>query len=110
MGDLGGKYAIVHRRGSYLEVDQDDMRSENRLLDVIERDGALRLHLLIAKSTTRYLADSKTLIPYTKWEMRFRTVIKQLGGIRTLELVPGILTNRPVTAKFLFMRWGIWGV
>ena len=35
------KYALVHFRGSYLEVDLDDMRAANRILDVIGCDGGV---------------------------------------------------------------------
>ena len=62
MGGFGGEFALVHFRGSYLEVDLGDMRSENRLLDVVGCDGALPLHLPSAKSPIRYLVDSETLI------------------------------------------------
>ena len=45
IGRFGGKYELVHFRCAYLEVDLDDMRSGNRLLEVLGRDGALQLHL-----------------------------------------------------------------
>ena len=35
-------------RGSYLEVDLDDMRSENRLLCAIGRDAELQLHIYLS--------------------------------------------------------------
>ena len=66
IGRFGGRSALVRCRGSYLEVDLDDMRSENRLLDVIGCDGELRLHLPSTKSTIRYLVDSQTLIGLAK--------------------------------------------
>ena len=40
--------------------------------------------------------------------MEFRTVIERRGQIRTLELFPGHFTNRPVTIRLHFARWG-WG-
>ena len=33
---FSNKFDLVHFRGSYLDVDLDDMRSENRLLDMID--------------------------------------------------------------------------
>ena len=38
------------------------MRSANRLLEVVGRNGELQLHLPSAKSPMRYLVDSHTLI------------------------------------------------
>ena len=40
IGRFVNKYALVHFRWSYLEVDVGDMRSENRLLEILGRDGA----------------------------------------------------------------------
>ena len=51
IGRFGGKYDLVHFRGSYLEVDLDDMRPANRLLEVLKCDGAFRLHLPSTKFT-----------------------------------------------------------
>ena len=56
------KFALVHFRRSFLEVGLDDMRSENRLLDAIDCDGAIRLHLPSAKSMIHYIAGSQALI------------------------------------------------
>ena len=62
IGRFGGEFALVHFRGSYMEVDLEDMRSENRRLQVIDLDGASKLHLPSAKLPIRYIVDSKTLI------------------------------------------------
>ena len=45
-----------------MEVDLEDMRSANRILDAIGRGGALKLHLPSAKFPLRYLAGAQTLI------------------------------------------------
>ena len=61
-GRFVNKYALVHFRCDYLEVDLDDMRSANRLLEVLGRDGEFQLHLPSAKSPIRYSVGSQTLI------------------------------------------------
>ena len=48
--------------GEYLEVDLDDMCTENRLLGVIGRDVAPKLHLPSTKCPIHYLVDSEALI------------------------------------------------
>ena len=60
--DFWYKYALVHFRGSYLEVDIDYMSSANRLLGIIGRGGALQLHVPSTKSPIHYMVDSQTLI------------------------------------------------
>ena len=60
-GRFGGGYALVHFRGSYLEVDLGDMRSDNSLFGLIGRDGALRMHVPITKFPIHYMVDSQTL-------------------------------------------------
>ena len=62
IGRFGIKFALVHGRWSYLEVDPGDMRSENRLLEAIGRDGSLGLHPPSKKSPIRYLVGSQTLM------------------------------------------------
>ena len=62
IGRFVNKYALVHLRGAYLEVYLGGMLSENRLLDVLGRYGALRLHLPRTKSPIHYLVDPKALI------------------------------------------------
>ena len=42
------------------------MRSENRFLDVLGRDGAFRLHLPSTKPPIHYLVDPQTLISLSK--------------------------------------------
>ena len=46
----GNTYALVHFRGSYLEAALNDLKSMGRVLDVLGRDGTLRLHVASAKS------------------------------------------------------------
>ena len=65
-GRFGNKYALVHFRGSYFEVDLDDMRSTNSLFGSIGWDGTLTLHVPHTKSHIRYLVDSQTLVFITK--------------------------------------------
>ena len=57
---------ILKFQESYLEVDLGEMRTENRQLEVIARDGALRLLLPIAKFQILDLAGSGTLIALSK--------------------------------------------
>ena len=66
IGRFWNKYALVHFRGSYLEVDIDDMKSANSLFELIWRDGALQLHIPSAKFPIHYLVDSKALIILSK--------------------------------------------
>ena len=66
----GGTYALVHFRGAYLEVSLGDMRSTDKILEVLGRDGTLQLHLANAKFPLRYLVDSQTLIFFRKREMK----------------------------------------
>ena len=71
IGRFGGQYAIVHFRGAYLEVDLDDVRSENWLLEVIGCDGELRLQLPSTKSPIHYLVGvSGDNLPFRneKWD------------------------------------------
>ena len=58
----GGAYALVHFRGAYFEVSLDDMKSTDRILDVLGRDGTLQLRLSNTKFSLRYLVDLQTLI------------------------------------------------
>ena len=41
IGWFGNKFGQVRLRRSYLEVDLDEMRSANRLLELIGRDGGV---------------------------------------------------------------------
>ena len=61
VGRFGDKYDLVLFRGSYLDVDIDDMRSTNSLLVTVGRDGALQLHVASAKFPIHYMADSQSL-------------------------------------------------
>ena len=70
VGRFGNECAIVHFRGAYLEVALYDMRSENRLLEVLGCDGASQLHLHCAKSTMHYSVVRQTLIPLSENEQR----------------------------------------
>ena len=74
VGRFGGKYALVHFRGSYFEVDLCDMRpanSPNSLFDLIGRDGALKLHVHSTMCPIHYLVDSQTLILLTRMRSEF---------------------------------------
>ena len=62
----GDTYALVHFRGAYLEVSLDDMKSTDRILDVLGCDGTLQLHLANTKFPLHYLVDSQTLIFLSK--------------------------------------------
>ena len=64
IGGFGEIYALVHFRGSYLEVGLEDMRAPNRILYVVGRGGALQLHLPIAKFHLRHLVEPQTLISF----------------------------------------------
>ena len=61
MGVFGG-YDLVRLRGAYLEVDLDDMRPENRLLEVLGIYGQLQLHLPSTKLKMHYLVDLQKII------------------------------------------------
>ena len=63
---MWGGYAIVRFRGAYVEVDLDDMRPKDRLLEVLGRDGELRLHLPSTKSPIHYMVGSHALICLSK--------------------------------------------
>ena len=67
----GNAYALVHFRGSYLEVSLDDMKSTDRILDVLGRDGTLQLHLENTKFPLHYLVGSQALIFFRKRETKF---------------------------------------
>ena len=58
----GDTYALVHFRGAYLEVSLGDLKSTDRILDVLGRDGTLQLHLAKTKFPLRYLVDSQALV------------------------------------------------
>ena len=45
IGRFGNKYALVHFRWSYPEVDLEDMRSANSLFGIIGCDGTLTLQV-----------------------------------------------------------------
>ena len=62
----GNTYALVHFRGAYLEASLDDMKSADRILDVLGCDGTLQLHLANTKFPLHYLVDSQTLIFLSK--------------------------------------------
>ena len=55
----GNTYALVHFRGAYLEVSLDDMKSTDKILDVLGCDGALQLHLPNTKFPLRNLVIRK---------------------------------------------------
>ena len=66
IGRFGNKYALVHFRGSYLEVHLGDMRSTNSLFGLIGGDGTLRLRVPSINPPIHYMVDSETLIPLSE--------------------------------------------
>ena len=62
----GNQYALVHFRGSYLEVALGDLKSTGKVLEVLGCDGTLKLHVGSAKFPIRYLVDSQALIFLSK--------------------------------------------
>ena len=62
----GNQYALVHFRGTYLEVSMGDLKSTDRVLDVLGCDGALQLHVGSTKFPLHYLVDSQKLIFVSK--------------------------------------------
>ena len=72
----GNAYALVHFRGAYLEVSLGDLKSTDRILEVLGCDGALQLHLSNTKFPLRYLVGSQTLIFCRKREVEFLTEIR----------------------------------
>ena len=69
IGRFGNKYDLGRLRGSYLEVDIGDMRSENRLLGIIGRDGTLQLHVQSTSPQYITLLIHKRYFFFQKWEM-----------------------------------------
>ena len=65
-GRFGGEYALFHFRWPYLEVDLDDVRSANRLFEIIGRGGALQLRVPSTKSPIHYLVYPQAMIPLPK--------------------------------------------
>ena len=58
----GNHYALVHFMGSYLEVALGDLKSTDKVLDVLGCDGALQLHVGSTKFPLHCLVDSQALI------------------------------------------------
>ena len=58
---FGRKYAMVHLRAPYLEVDMDDMRSDDRFSGILGRVGDAQLHVASTRSPIQYLVGPKTL-------------------------------------------------
>ena len=76
IGRFGNKYDLGRLRGSYLEVDIGDMRSENRLLGIIGRDVALQLHFPNTKGPIHYLVDSQNVnrsFKNGKWDFKSKS-------------------------------------
>ena len=66
IGRFGNRYALVHFRWPYFEVDLGDMRSSDSLFVIIGCGGALTLHIPSTKFPIHYLAGSQTLVFLTK--------------------------------------------
>ena len=54
--------ALVLFRRNSIVVDLNDLRSPNKIFDVLGRDGALHLQLTNTKSHLRYLVGHRTLV------------------------------------------------
>ena len=103
---FGIKYGLVHFRWSYVEVDLDDMRSANRLFEILGRDGELQLHLPSTKFPIHYLVGSQTLIFLSGMGNGIlKSAPNGVGHIRTIAWQLRHSTNRPLTGKLLLMRW-----
>ena len=105
VGGVWGEFDPVHFRWSYLNVDLYDMRSTNRLIDVICCDVTLQLHLPSTESPIRYLVDSGALI-FPQCGAGFWTVIKRRGLKRARDLIRKNFTTHALTIKLIFARWG----
>ena len=66
---FGRKYAMVHLRAPYLEVDMDDMRSDDRFSGILGRVGDVQLHVASTKSPIHYLVDAQALISLSEMGM-----------------------------------------
>ena len=101
-------YALVHFRGSYLEADIDDMRSENRLFGIIGRDGALQLNVAGTKFPMRYMVDSQNVNFLSKMRNAILNRNQTTWGNSDARLTPRAFYEPTVSRKLLFARWG-WG-
>jgi len=73
IGRFGYKYALVHFRASYFEVDLEDMRTADSLFGIIGCGGTLTLHVPHTKSPIHYLVDAQTLVFLTKMRNGYLT-------------------------------------
>ena len=55
IGCFGNKYALVHFRGSYFEVDLEGARPANTLFRIIGCGGALTLHVPHTRRNLQYI-------------------------------------------------------
>ena len=62
IGGFGNKFASLYYRCNTIETGLNDIRSANRIFDILCCDGALRLNLPDTKSAARYLVDSAALV------------------------------------------------
>ena len=62
IGRFRNKYDLVHFMGPYMEVDLYDMPATNRVIEVIDCDWTLQVHLPNATSPLRFLVGSHTWI------------------------------------------------
>ena len=69
----GNTYALVHFRGSYLEVALNDLKSTGKVLEVLGCDRAPQLHVGVAKFPLHYSVDPQALIFLSKMRSEFFT-------------------------------------
>ena len=63
---FGNNFAVVYNRWCTIETDLNDLRSANKISDILGRGSKLRLNLTNSKSPVRYLVDSQTVSFLTK--------------------------------------------
>ena len=61
IGRFGRKCDLVYYRCKSIEVALNYLRSENKIPDVLDRDGALILHLTRRQPRASFIVDSETL-------------------------------------------------
>ena len=105
IGRFGNKYALVHFRGSYFEVDLEDMRSANSVFGSIGCDGALILHVPHTKFPIHYLVGSQTLVFVTKMRNEYLNGNQTTWNNTDTRVKPSTFTNKIYIVELLFARW-----
>ena len=86
------------------------MRSANRLLGIIGRDGALQLHVPSAKFLIRYMVDSQTLIVLSKMG---NVILNRNQTPRTntdTRLTPKVFFEPTTNHQIAIHEMCVWGV